>query len=73
MAISSEKSAVVFPGKRFLTTGWTAQSSLMAEFGDFLLNCKAWWLTPIVVVKPGLGTLVILSGSSVAPILYTIW
>lgn len=46
---------------------------LLWEFWDFLRYNKKWWLTPIVLVLLLLGALVILSGTAVAPFIYTIF
>jgi hypothetical protein len=50
-----------------------AQPSLIAEFVDFLVHNKAWWLTPIVLVLLLVGVLVIFAGSAAAPFIYTIF
>ncbi len=47
-----------------------APPSLLAEFGDFLVHNKKWWLTPIVLVLAMVGLLVTLSTSAVAPFIY---
>jgi len=46
---------------------------IIAEFWDFLIHNKKWWITPIVLVLLAMGVLVVLSGSPVAPFIYTIW
>lgn len=43
---------------------------LIAEFVDFLLHNKKWWLTPIIVVLLLLGLIIFLSGTVVAPFIY---
>ena len=50
-----------------------APPGVLAEFWDFLIHNKKWWITPIVVVLLLMGILVLLSGTSVAPFIYTIW
>ena len=47
--------------------------SLPAEFWDFLLQNKKWWLLPIVFVLLILGGLVFLGGSGAAPFIYTLF
>ncbi len=47
------------------------QIGLLAEFVDFLLHNKKWWLTPIILVLLAVGFLVWL-GSSGLPFLYPI-
>jgi len=46
---------------------------LIAEFIDFVLHNKKWWLIPIVVVLLVLGLLVLLSGTGAAPFIYTLF
>ena len=48
------------------------QPGLLAEFVDFLLHNKKWWLTPIIVVLLLVGTLIVLGGSY-APFIYTLF
>ena len=48
--------------------------SILAEFWDFLMVRKKWWLAPIVIVLVLLGALIVLfEGSAVAPFIYTIF
>jgi hypothetical protein len=49
------------------------QPGLVREFVEFLLESKAWWLTPIIIVLLLVGLLVVLSGSVVAPFIYPIF
>lgn len=49
------------------------QPSLLAELLDFLVNNKAWWLTPIIVVLLLVGLLVILGGTAAAPFIYALF
>lgn len=44
---------------------------LLVEFVYFLKDNKKWWLTPILLVLALVGALVFLSGTGVAPFLYT--
>ena len=46
---------------------------LMAEFWDFIIHNKKWWLTPIILVLLAMGALIVLSGTAVAPFIYTLW
>jgi len=48
-------------------------SSLVAEFTEFLRDNKKWWLAPIVISVLGLGLLVLLGGSAAAPFIYTLF
>ena len=49
------------------------QPGLVREFIEFLVESKAWWLTPIIIVLLLVGLLVVLSGSVVAPFIYPIF
>lgn len=49
------------------------RSGLVAELVDFLKNNKKWWLTPIVLVLLIVGALIMLSGTAVAPFIYTLF
>lgn len=49
------------------------QPGLLREFVEFLIESKAWWLTPIIIVLLLVGLLVVLSGSVVAPFIYPIF
>lgn len=46
---------------------------LFAEFLDFLIHNKKWWLTPIVLVLLMVGALVLLGGTAAAPFIYTLF
>lgn len=46
---------------------------IFAEFLDFLVHNKKWWITPIVIVLLLMGLLILLSGTPAAPFIYPIW
>ena len=47
---------------------------IMAEFMQFLMHRKRWWLAPIVLVLLLLGVLIIMTESSaVAPFIYALF
>ena len=50
-----------------------AQPGLVAEFIDFLKHSKKWWLTPILVVLLGIGIVLYIGTTSLAPFIYTMW
>lgn len=49
------------------------ESSLLSEFWLFLRENKKWWLLPMIVVLLLMGALVMLSGTAIAPFIYTIF
>ena len=50
-----------------------SQPGLVGELWIFLRERKKWWLMPIVVVVLLLGGLMLLSGTAVAPFIYTLF
>jgi len=48
---------------------------IIADFWDFIVHNKRWWLTPIIVVLLLVGALLILGtgGSAAAPFIYTLF
>ena len=57
--------------KSFEEAGKESQSKgLLAEYWDFLKHNKKFWMIPLLVILLGLGLLVVLGGSGIAPALY---
>ena len=46
---------------------------LVAEFADFLMQNKKWWLAPILIAIALLGGLAFLGGTAAAPFIYTLF
>lgn len=46
---------------------------VLAEFWDFLRYNKKWWLLPILIVLLLIGVLILLSGTAIAPFIYTLF
>lgn len=46
---------------------------IVKEFLAFLMENKKWWLLPLVFVLLGLAGLIFLSGTAVAPFVYTLF
>ncbi len=49
------------------------QRGFVAQFLDFALHNKKWWLTPILIILLLASLLIILGGTGVAPFIYTIF
>lgn len=49
----------------------TSQPGLIAEFWDFLVHNKKWWLAPIIIVLLLAAALAIWGSSAFAPFIYT--
>jgi len=61
-------------GANFEALAEEAQPGIFADFWDFLVHNKRWWLTPIIVVLLLVGALLIFaSGSAAAPFIYTLF
>jgi membrane glycosyltransferase len=57
----------------FVREAGRAQPGLLREAGAWLRHNKKWWLAPIVMALIFVGFLVVVSGSAVAPIIYTLF
>lgn len=49
------------------------EGGLLKDLIGFLLQNKKWWLVPILVLLLAFGVLVILSGTGLAPFIYTLF
>lgn len=58
---------------RFIEAKQKKRPSLVSELWAFLKCNKKWWLAPIIIVFLALGTLVMLSGTAVAPFIYSLF
>lgn len=57
------------PATNFARQAAEAPPGVVAEFVDFLLHNKKWWLTPIILVLLLVGLLIVFS-STAAPFIY---
>jgi hypothetical protein len=48
-------------------------NSIVKEFWQFIMENKAWWMIPIMVVLSIFGVLIVLAGTGLAPFIYTIF
>ncbi len=49
------------------------RSNVVGEFWGLLRHNKKWWLAPIIIVSLLVGALLILFGTPVAPLIYTLF
>jgi hypothetical protein len=49
------------------------EKGVIAEFAGLLMENKKYWMLPIILLLLAFGVLVILSGSSAAPFIYTLF
>ena len=61
------------PPSEFQQKAAGRQPGFAAQFLDFALHNKKWWLTPILVLLVLASALIILGGSGVAPFIYSIF
>jgi len=57
----------------FIREAEQPQAGLVAEFVEFLLHNKKWWLTPIILILLLVGLLIVLGSTPAAPFIYTIF
>jgi len=48
-------------------------SGPLGEFWYFLKRTRNWWLAPIILLLLMVGGLLVLSGTAVAPLIYTLF
>lgn len=75
MSVDQQDEAKTEVSNDFAKQAAEEQPSLVAEFVDFLIHNKKWWLTPIILVLLLAGVLAFFggSGSVVAPFIYPIF
>ena len=49
------------------------EAGFVREIWGFLRDNKKWWLLPILLVMVAFSLLILLSGTGVAPIIYTLF
>lgn len=54
----------------FLAQADQRDQSLLAEFLEFLVHNKKWWLAPIIIGLVIFGLLILFGGSAFAPFIY---
>ena len=59
--------------KNFEELSQGKRTSIAGEFLEFLKHNKKWWLLPIILILLGLGLLVLLSSSALAPFIYPLF
>ncbi len=60
-------------GSEFARQADQRPPGVVAEFVDFLLHNKKWWLTPIILALLLAGLLVAIGGGPAAPFIYTLF
>jgi hypothetical protein len=50
-----------------------AASGPLAEFWFFLGRTRKWWMTPILLMLLLVGVLLVMAGTSVAPLIYALF
>lgn len=59
--------------KSFESAASEARVSLVGELWAFLMENKAWWLAPILIVLALVGALALFGGTGAAPFIYTLF
>lgn len=50
-----------------------SQTGFVREVWDFMKQNKKWWLLPLIITLVVFGLLVLLSGTGLAPFIYTLF
>ena len=58
---------------QFMKESESRQPSILAEFFDFLVHNKKWWLTPIVLVLLFLSFFVLMTNTALGPFIYVLF
>jgi len=58
---------------KFEKAAASESGGFLSELWHFIKTNKKWWLLPIVVVLLVLGVLILLSGTGLAPFIYTLF
>lgn len=61
------------PNPKFTELKPVRERGVLGEFFGLLMANKKYWMLPIILLLLVLGVLVILSGSSAAPFIYTLF
>jgi hypothetical protein len=67
------------PAKRNQTSEFERQAAEgrsggpLGEFWYFLRRSGKWWMTPIILALLTIGALLVLSGTSIAPLIYAVF
>lgn len=61
------------PKAKFTDLKPTKEKGVLGEFWGLLMDNKKYWMLPIILLLLVFGVLVILSGSSAAPFIYTLF
>lgn len=59
--------------QKFEEIASSGRKGVAGEFVDYLRHSKKWWMLPILIVMGGVGILVLLAGTPVAPFIYTLF
>jgi hypothetical protein len=63
----------VDPAEEFAREADLPEPGLLRELWDFLRSNKKWWLAPILLILLLASFLAMISGSSAAPFIYTLF
>jgi hypothetical protein len=61
------------PSPRLDELAGQKRRGVVAEFWGLLRHNKKWWLAPIIIVSLLVGALLMLFGTPIAPLIYTLF
>lgn len=71
--MSEEENKAGKKPNRFAEVGEEKQAGMVSEFIGFIKENKKFWMVPILIILFLLGLLVLASGTSLAPFIYTLF
>lgn len=60
-------------GAEFARQGRLKRASTLGELFRLVGETKKWWMLPLILVLLGLGLVLVLSSTGVAPFIYTVF
>jgi len=61
------------PTGRFEDRPPPPRQSLLREFAAFLRHNRKYWMAPLIILLLGVGLLILVAGSSIAPFIYPLF
>ena len=61
------------PEPDFESQSQSKPPGVFAEFADFLIHNKKWWLTPIIMVLLVFSLFIILTNTAIGPFIYALF
>ena len=71
--MSDDKPGKPDPDDDFASLADEDEMGLLAEFWDFIIHNKKWWLTPIFLILLLFSLFIALTGTAIGPFIYVLF